>query len=115
MDAGESIQEAAIRELEEECGLLATEVKKLGYMKYRIANIKEVMHCHIFETWSFEGVSSETEEMRPVWFLESEIPYSAMWPDDKWWFPYMLSSKSFTGRCEFADLDTIAFQEIKEQ
>ena len=98
VEAGESIEDAAVRELNEECEVIASNLKKLGYIMYLNKDIKKVMHCHVFETWNFEGISSETDEMRPQWFLESEIPFHSMWPDDRWWFSYMLAGKTFKGR-----------------
>ena len=31
------------------------------------------------------GVVQETEEMKPAWFAEADVPYHLMWEDDKHW------------------------------
>lgn len=38
--------------------------------------------------------------MRPAWFLETEIPYSQMWPDDIHWLPLVLEGNKILGRLE---------------
>jgi hypothetical protein len=52
----------------------------------------------VFETWNFQGEGVETEEMRPQWYKDTEIPLEKMWLDDKLWLPTVLSGKSITAR-----------------
>jgi hypothetical protein len=40
----------------------------------------------------------ESDEMRPQWFSDEEIPFEKMGADDPLWFPYLLEDKSFVGR-----------------
>ena len=39
--------------------------------------------------------------MKPEWFLEKEIPFDQMWPDDKYWIPMFLAGKKFKGKFLF--------------
>jgi hypothetical protein len=36
-------------------------------------------------------------EMRPQWFVTTNIPFDEMWPDDKYWFPMFLEGQKFSG------------------
>lgn len=60
----------------------------------------KLMRVHVYETWDYSGVAVETDEMAPQWYLESDIPYTNMWADDKHWLPYLLQNKAFIGRWE---------------
>jgi len=50
-------------------------------------------NVHVFLAREWEGTPFETEEMRPEWFNEKEIPYDKMWDDDKLWLPEILEGK----------------------
>ncbi len=98
IEPGETIEEGAIRELWEESGLVTKSLKRLGYLVFNMFDSGKVLRVHVYESWEFENEAVESEEMRPQWYKESEIPYKSMWPDDVYWFPYMLEQKPFIGR-----------------
>eukprot|EP01129_Flabellula_baltica_P008633 TRINITY_DN3451_c0_g1_i2.p1 TRINITY_DN3451_c0_g1~~TRINITY_DN3451_c0_g1_i2.p1 ORF type:complete len:160 (-),score=26.71 TRINITY_DN3451_c0_g1_i2:73-552(-) len=93
-EEGESIEETAIRECQEEIevDVSACDLKKVGVLKfYYESNPKWNNVCHVFITHQWTGVPSETEEMNPHWFPIDEIPYESMWVDDKLWLPRVLN------------------------
>ena len=49
----------------------------------------------------FLGVPRESDEMKPEWFDENQIPYNKMWDDDKYWLPILLDGKMFKGKFLF--------------
>lgn len=53
-------------------------------------------------------------EMKPEWYKDGEIPFNQMWPDDKYWFPYMLQKRKFEAYFLFKGMDTILDYWIKE-
>ncbi len=59
-------------------------------------------------------VQVETDEMRPQWFAEDEVPFALMWPDDPLWFPYFLGGKRFDGTFTYSDDNTITDYNIRE-
>ncbi|MDP4007437.1 MAG: hypothetical protein Q8P55_02500 [bacterium] len=61
-----------------------------------------------------KGEPIETEEMRPHWFSESEIPYTEMWPDDKHWLPLFLEGKILQGKFSFGDNDILLNHTLEE-
>ncbi len=100
LEAGETIERAMVRELEEESGIVAKKYRERGVINfYSEADLDVEMH--IFEVTEYEGEPSETEEMSPKWFLKSEIPYQKMWPGDNRWMPLFFEGKDFTGRIVF--------------
>ena len=41
--------------------------------------------------------------MEPHWFNIKEIPYDEMFPDDKYWLPYLLEGHKFNAYFNFDD------------
>jgi mutator protein MutT len=96
-DEGETIEETAIRECQEEIGVTPTNLKKVGELHFfDLPHVEHYCHVYVAETW--EGEPAETEEMRPEWFDTDKIPYDSMWPDDIYWLPIMLEGKLFKGK-----------------
>nr|XP_021524479.1 7,8-dihydro-8-oxoguanine triphosphatase [Aotus nancymaae] len=53
-------------------------------------------------------------EMRPHWFQLDQIPFKDMWPDDSYWFPFLLQKKKFHGYFKFQGQDTILDYTLRE-
>ncbi|NXB46691.1 8ODP triphosphatase, partial [Leucopsar rothschildi] len=111
---GESIEEAARRELLEESGLTVDTLQKMGQITFEFVGNSELMDVHIFRADDFHGEPTESEEMRPQWFQLDEVPFHHMWPDDSYWFPLVLQRKLFRGYFKFQGQDTILEHSLKE-
>lgn len=107
---GESIEEAMIRELEEESEIVAKQWRERGVIEFHFQGTGDIVECHIFEVTAYEGEPKETEEMRPQWFKKSEVPYEQMWPADREWLPTFFEGKDFEGKAVF-DSETKKFLE----
>ncbi len=114
VDENETIEEAAKRELSEEAGITVEDVEKMGVIDFEFQGNPEVLEVHIFRAQEFEGVPTESEEMKPQWFFIDEIPFAHMWKDDVFWFPYFLKGKKCTGRFLFDEKENIIEQELNE-
>lgn len=108
----ETIQEAAKRELKEEAGIDADDLKEVGSLRFEFEGREGAMHASVFKAEDFTGDVSESEEMRPEWFHQDNIPYDLMWPDDIYWLPLFLQDKEFKGRFLFGDRDVILEKEL---
>lgn len=103
---GETVLQAAIRELEEESGIRVQEkqLEPAGVLDFIFPASPELRHdVHIFLVRIWQGEPAETDEMRPQWFLTSHIPYDAMWKDDIYWLPGVLEGKTINGTVLFAE------------
>lgn len=99
LEGAETIEEAAKRELLEEVGLVAEELKPVSLLTFSFESDQDLLlEVHVFKTSTFSGEPIETEEMKPKWFLHKDIPYSEMWPDDEFWLPKVLDGKFVQGK-----------------
>ena len=112
VEAGETIDASASRELREEAGIIPVDLRKAGMFEFLFEDDTEDIQVHLFCASQFIGEPSETEEMRPEWFYHSEIPFKDMWPDDEYWFPYFLRGNFFHGTFRFKDIDTLLEHEV---
>ncbi|TAN58226.1 8-oxo-dGTP diphosphatase [Patescibacteria group bacterium] len=105
---GETIEEAAKRELREEANIDVKNMEKVGILIFDYKNSYKVIHeVHIFRCGEIIGDPKESEEMKPQWFAVSQIPFDKMWPDDKYWFPLFLAGRKFTGKFLFGENDVV--------
>lgn len=101
MEEGETIEQATLRELDEEVGIKDGQLTKAGILEFSFQNDEKILQVHIFKLTDFSDTSIETEEMKPQWFTFNEIPFSQMWSDDEYWFPLLLNNKLFEGEFLF--------------
>jgi 8-oxo-dGTP diphosphatase/2-hydroxy-dATP diphosphatase len=99
---GETIEETARRELQEESGLEVGDINKLGVMEFDIEGADELLEVHLFKAVEFYGKPRESEEMLPKWFFIEEIPFAEMWADDRYWFPFFMRNKKFKMKAKFS-------------
>ncbi|KAH0632008.1 hypothetical protein JD844_020000 [Phrynosoma platyrhinos] len=111
---GETIEQAARRELQEESGLTVDSLEKMGKITFEFVGNTELMEVHIFRADSFQGDPTESDEMRPQWFELDQVPFKNMWPDDIYWFPLLLQKKLFLGYFKFQGQNTILDYTLKE-
>src|SRR3989344_3430203 len=115
----ETIEEAASREVEEKIGEVVdpAKVENVGNIKFYFKDRSEWnQHMHIFLVRGWEGEPRESEEMVPKWYSTNEIPFDAMWADDKHWLPVVLVGKKVEGEFNFvnegAQIDGFNIREI---
>lgn len=112
----ETIEAATLRELTEESGIIAQDLRPCGLLHFDFENDQTKIDCHVFTVTTWTGEPAETEEMAPRWFSIDQIPFAEMWPDDIHWFPLFLTGKNFEASFTFkADQKTILKQEINER
>lgn len=68
VDANETIREAAVREMQEECGITPTDPKFVGLLKFNMLKDEKIIIVHVFKSKEYTGEITESEEMRPQWF-----------------------------------------------
>lgn len=102
----ESVHEAAVRELGEECGVEVAphDLKKMAVMEFFFEDGTH-LKVHTFFVHAWKGDPVETEEMKPAWFTFTRIPYEVMWEDDQHWLPRALRGERLTGKVWFDHTD----------
>jgi 8-oxo-dGTP diphosphatase len=96
IEAGESDEAGAIREVEEELRVTPTGVRWAGELFFQFRD-GYALHGVVFTADGIEGVPTETLEAAPLWRPIDAIPYDEMWADDRLWFPLMLAGHGFRG------------------
>jgi 8-oxo-dGTP diphosphatase/2-hydroxy-dATP diphosphatase len=111
VEIGETIPQAAVRECQEEIGVTPKELQLVGDLTFYITEDPDFgHHVRVFTTSNWEGDPAESEEMRPQWFAEADIPFDHMWPDDYLWMPLLLQGKSFTGSFTLGNDKVVNYQ-----
>jgi len=108
LNEGESVVEAAVRELEEEIGIVAGvyNLKKVGELDFYFPHYEDDswdQRVHVFVIEEWEGEPVESEEMGCEWFGLDDIPYDKMWDDDKFWLPKVLEGRRIKGAFHFGE------------
>ncbi|KAL3876432.1 hypothetical protein ACJMK2_034281 [Sinanodonta woodiana] len=114
VESGETIVQAAYRELKEESGLEAKNLQEVGLLKFEFVGDPQILEVHVFTSSEYEGQPTESSEMKPQWYDIDSIPFDKMWPDDKWWFPLLLKGSKFSGYFLFEGHDDVLNYTLEE-
>lgn len=116
LQEGESIEQAVIRETKEEIGVDVKEMHKVAILDFSFANKPEWnQECHTYFCTEWEGVPTESEEMKPEWFTVDSIPFEKMWPDDIFWLPRVIKGENLKAEFTFGEGDAVLDQKISAQ
>lgn len=113
IDPGETIKQAALREMHEESGLEVLDARYAGRNIFEFVGEPLLLEVHIFKATLFNGKLLETEEMLPKWFDIADIPYDEMWKDDREWLPLLLEDQNFENYFLFKGHDEIVERDIE--
>lgn len=116
---GETIEQAAIRELKEETNVDAKteDLKKMAEIDFyfpdapKEKNWDQTVHVYVLTNW--HGEPQETEEMKPEWHNSKMLPKDKMWVADPHWLPKVLNGEKLKASITFGKLgETIINKEI---
>jgi 8-oxo-dGTP diphosphatase len=100
IEPGETAEQAAIRETQEEIGITPDSVEWAGDLHFQFRDGYS-LHCSVYRADTWHGELRETDEAKPFWKETDAIPYDRMWADDEHWMPRMLAGQKFRGWFEF--------------
>ncbi|WP_308219819.1 8-oxo-dGTP diphosphatase [Arthrobacter jinronghuae] len=98
IEAGETPEQAAVREVEEESGVIVAEndLTRAGTIEWIFpAQPKLDMSTVLFRAHRWDGEPTESDEILPAWYPAGEMPYAKMWPDSALWMPRLLAGDYF--------------------
>ena len=103
VEKDETIEEAMIRETQEEIGVTPTNFTKMATITFDewVNDEEKQVIMSVFVAQNYVGEIVETDEMRPKWFNISDIPYEKMFEDDKIWLPEILKGNKLNAKFVF--------------
>ncbi|WP_120337601.1 8-oxo-dGTP diphosphatase [Cryobacterium soli] len=111
LEPGESALEAAVREVQEESGLIvsADALTAMGVLTYLFPHKPAwSQRSNVFVTDRFTGTPRESDELNPVWFTIADLPVDEMWDDARHWLPGVLAGVPVEATFTFGeDLATV--------
>jgi len=100
VDPGESPEAAAVRECREELHIEVSNLEYCGEHRFQFVDGYSI-HVFVYRTRDFTGEPTETPEAAPLWTRIDEIPFDAMWEDDRYWLPMVIGGQRFRTRWIF--------------
>lgn len=113
VEPGESILQAALRELREEACIEAVRYEKCAVVTFRFDTMAQPWEMHAYRVLEYAGEPAETAEMAPAWFDRSALPYGEMWEDAALWIPTVLEGKNICAHFSFRGLHDITDYSIQ--
>jgi 8-oxo-dGTP diphosphatase len=102
IDAGETPLQSALRETAEETGIEVLSATLAA--EFRFLDLTSLQwYGYVFVAKEWRGRLTETEEADPFWCPVAEIPFDAMWEDDRYWLPRLLAGERLRGDFLFDD------------
>lgn len=101
LDPGETPEQCAIRETEEELCITPSQVRYAGELFFHAEDEMPKIHGYVYVATSFSGTPTETDEAIPIWTPIDEIPFEEMWQDDQYWLPQVLAGQVVKGWFSF--------------
>ncbi|ORX63037.1 hypothetical protein DM01DRAFT_1314786 [Hesseltinella vesiculosa] len=111
LEPGETVEQAAYRELLEESMVEAQNMIKVGLNMFTFEGDSVGLEVHVYLTTDYRGEPQETNEMRPEWYDFDKIPFEQMWTDDAYWLPKVLNHEKFVAQYHFAQDQTTILSE----
>jgi 8-oxo-dGTP diphosphatase len=100
VDAGETVEGAAVREFVEELRAIPIDPFIAGRVAFDVIDGDSIL-IHVFVAHDMDGEAVETDEAAPVWTPLDAVPYDRMWEDDRYWLPLLIEGRTFDVKTQF--------------
>ena len=121
IEKAETLKEAALRELKEEVGIIASpeDLDKVAIVDFHnTKNDGSIFICqvHVYLVSQWSGEPHSTDEMiNPTWFGTGCLPTSKIMLADKEWLPIALSGKKIRATAKYGPLQKTLIGEVEIQ
>ena len=106
------------REALEEIGVDILEKQEMGRVRFVFSHkppdSKWNQDVTIYSVTKWQGMPSETESIKPVWFDLGELPWERMWADNEYWLPKVLSGQRVDAVFLYRDDNKVAEYRFNE-
>jgi len=110
LEAGETAEHAAVREVAEEVGIRVVSLTRIAELAYSFPHRpawSQSSTAFVSRDWSGEPAGSR--ELEPRWYPIDAIPFERMWDDARLWLPDALGGRFVRAECSYAaDNSTVA-------
>ncbi len=108
-EPGESAQQAAVREVQEELLITPLGVRKAGEVLFQVIGGPS-LRIFVYTAHDYTGEPHETDEAVPLWCALSAVPFERMWPSDRFWYPLLLNREAFEARTLYEGDELVGFE-----
>jgi 8-oxo-dGTP diphosphatase len=102
-ESGESPEDCAIREIEEESGLKVKSVKMRGFITFPLFDGKDDWYVFLFVADEFEGELIDSPEGKLEWIPNEKLTKINLWDGDKIFIPWLFGDKLFSAKFNYID------------
>jgi 8-oxo-dGTP diphosphatase len=100
-EQGESPEDCAIREIEEECGLKVKSVTMKGFITFPMFDGKEDWYVFLFTANDFTGELIDSNEGNLAWIKNNKLTDLNLWDGDKIFIPWLFNDKYFSAKFNY--------------
>lgn len=98
---GESPEECAIREIEEESGLKVKSVIMKGFITFPMFDGKEDWYVFLFTANEFSGNLIDSNEGNLAWIKNEKLTELKLWDGDKIFIPWLFNDGFFSAKFNY--------------
>jgi 8-oxo-dGTP diphosphatase len=97
-EPGESPEECAAREIEEESGLRVRNLKMKGFITFPLFDGKDDWYVFLFTADYLDGELIDSPEGHLEWILNEKLIEINLWDGDKIFIPWLFKDKFFSAK-----------------
>jgi 8-oxo-dGTP diphosphatase len=112
LEAGESPEECARREIFEECGLQVTAPELKGILTFPAFDEIEDWYCFVFVADQFSGELIESSEGSLRWVPDDELLGLNLWEGDRVFLPWLEQPGLFSAKFVYEHGKLVGYQAV---